>query len=130
METCHHVLGVREALGLPDIGRDAPAPTRRSTLTGPRNTTSISSSSSAARKWAEIEVWPNGVAPSREEAHVFVAKNGHFRLSVLDCAVLQGFPEDWLFQGPTYMQLGQLGNAVPPPLRYSVAVSVAEYLKG
>lgn len=126
LPTC---MGAREALGLPDIGRDAPAPTIRSTLTGPRHTTSIISSASAARRWAEIEIWPNGVAPTRERAHVFVAKNGHFRLSVPDCAVLQGFPGEWPLQGPTYMMLGQLGNAVPPPLGYVVAASVADALE-
>jgi DNA (cytosine-5)-methyltransferase 1 len=123
-------MGARAALGLPDIGHDGPAPTIRSTLTGPRHTTSIVSSASAARKWAGIEVWPNGVAPTRERARVFVAKNGHFRLSAPDCAVLQGFPDDWPFQGPTYMTLGQIGNAVPPPLGYAVAASVASALGG
>lgn len=122
------VMGVREALGLPDIGVDALAPTLRSTLNGPRNTTSIVSSSSAARKWAAIQVWPNGVAPDREKARAFVAKNKHFRLSTKDVAVLQGFPEEWPFQGPTYMVLGQIGNAVPPPLGYALARSVAAAL--
>ncbi|MGH3443712.1 MAG: DNA cytosine methyltransferase [Nitriliruptorales bacterium] len=122
--------GARQALGLPDIGRDALAPTIRSALTGPRHTTSVISSVSAARKWAEIEIWPNGVAPSREKARAFVAKNGHFRLSTQDCAILQGFPESWPFQGATYMVLGQIGNAVPPTLGYAVARSVADALAG
>lgn len=122
--------GAREALGLPDLGKDALAPTIRSALTGPRHTTSVISSVSAARKWAEIEIWPNGVAPSREKARAFVANNGHFRLSTLDCAVLQGFPESWPFQGATYMVLGQIGNAVPPPLGYAVAKSVADAIRG
>ena len=123
-------LGARQALGLPDIGFDAPAPTLRSTLTGPRKTTSIVSSASAARKWAALEIWPNGVATDREKARAFVANNGHFRLSVPDCAVLQGFPEDWPLQGPTYMMLGQIGNAVPPPLGYSVASALADAIGG
>lgn len=123
------VMGVRAALGLPDLGVDALAPTIRSTLGGPRNTTSITSSASAARKWAELEIWPHGVAPTRERAQVFVAKNGHFRLSVPDCALIQGFPDDWPFQGPTYMSLGQVGNAVPPPVGYAVAQAVAAALR-
>jgi DNA (cytosine-5)-methyltransferase 1 len=126
LPTC---MGARAALGLPSIGHDAPAPTIRSTLTGPRHTTSVVSSASAARKWATLEIWPNGVAPTRERARVFIAKNGHFRLSAPDCAVLQGFPDDWPFQGPTYMALGQIGNAVPPPLGYAAAVSVASALR-
>jgi DNA (cytosine-5)-methyltransferase 1 len=121
-------MGVREALGLPAIGADDLAPTVRSTLTGPRHTTSILNSVSAARRFAQIEVWPSGVAPTREKASAFVAENGHFRLSVPDVALLQWFPDDWPFVGATYMQLGQIGNAVPPPLAYAVASSVAAAL--
>ena len=122
-------LGVRRALGLPEIGIDGPAPTVRSTLTGPRHTTSIISSVSAARRWEELEIWPSGVAPTRERAQAFVSKNGHFRLSVPDCALIQGFPDDWPFQGPAYMSLGQVGNAVPPPLGFAVARAVATALR-
>ena len=121
-------LGVREALGLPDIGFDCLSPTIRSTLTGPRHTTSILNSTAAQRVFASLQVWPNGVAPNRERARAFVAANGHFRLSVPDVALLQGFPDDWPFQGATYMQLGQIGNAVPPPMAYAVASSVAAAL--
>ncbi len=121
-------LGVREALGLPDVGFDCLSPTIRSTLTGPRHTTSILNSTAAQRVFARLQVWPNGVAPDRERARAFVAANGHFRLSVPDVALLQGFPDDWPFQGATYMQLGQIGNAVPPPMAYAVASSVAAAL--
>ena len=118
-------LGVREALGLSDIGVDELSPTIRSTLTGPRHTTSILNSVAAQRVFERIQVWPNGVAPTREAARAYVAANGHFRLAVPDVAVLQGFPEDWPLFGATYMKLGQLGNAVPPPMAYSLAASVA-----
>lgn len=121
-------LGVREALGLPDIGVDALSPTIRSTLTGPRHTTSILNSTAAQRVFERLQVWPNGVAPTRERARAFVASNGHFRLSVPDVALLQGFPDDWPFVGATYMRLGQIGNAVPPPMAYAVASSVAAAL--
>ena len=121
-------MGVREALGLPDIGIDALAPTIRSGLTGPRHTTSILSSVSSQKVWEKILIWPNGVAANRQKAHLFVAKNGHFRLSVPDCGIIQGFPESWLIYGPTYMALGQIGNAVPPPMAYQVAASVARAL--
>ena len=121
-------MGMREALGLPNIGYDDLSPTIRSSLTGPRHTTSILSSVSARRKFERLEVWPNGVASTREAAHRFVAPNGHFRLSVPDVALLQGFPDDWPWVGAAYMALGQIGNAVPPPMAYAVAVSVAEAL--
>ncbi len=122
LERC---LGSREALGLSDIGFDALAPTIRSTLTGPRHTTSILNSVAAQRVFAKLQIWPNGVARTREEARAFVPANGHFRLAVPDVAVLQGFPEDWPLSGATYMQLGQVGNAVPPPMAYALASSVA-----
>lgn len=121
-------LGVREALGLRDIGVDALAPTLRSTLTGPRHTTSILSSVSASRTWARLEVWPNGVAQTRAAARAFPPDNRHFRLSIADCAVLQGFPESWQFEGAVYMALGQIGNSVAPPVAYRVALAVAAAL--
>ncbi|MGY4768941.1 DNA cytosine methyltransferase [Kribbella sp. CWNU-51] len=121
-------MGIRQALGLPDIGFDDLSPTIRSTLNGPRNTTSILNSVSAQRRFERLEIWPNGVAATREKARIFPAANGHFRLSVRDVALMQGFPEDWPFVGPTYMALGQIGNAVPPPLAYAVASSVGAAL--
>lgn len=121
-------MGMRQALGLTNIGSDDLSPTIRSSLTGPRHTTSILNSVAARRKFEQLEVWPNGVAPTREQAHRFVAPNGHFRLAVPDVALLQGFPDDWPWVGATYMALGQIGNAVPPPMAYAVAVSVSDAL--
>jgi len=123
-------LGAREAIGLPGIGHDALAPTLRSTLTGPRHTTSVLSSASAQRAWTHLHIWPNGVAPTREAARRFVPENGHFRLAVADCAVLQGFPVEWEFAGPVYMALGQIGNSVAPPVGYHVARTLAAALTG
>lgn len=123
------VMGARSALGLPQMGSDGLAPTIRSGLTGPRHTTSIVSSVSALRAWLRLGLWPNGVAADREAARLFAAKDGHFRLSVPDVALLQGFPESWEFIGATYMRLGQIGNAVPPPIAHAVARAVAVALK-
>lgn len=117
-------MGAREALGLPDIGYDHLAPTLRCSWTGPRGTTSILSSVSAQKIWSRLHIWPNGVAGTREKARLFVPKNQHFRLSVSDCALLQGFPDDWPIHGSAYIRLGQIGNAVPPVLAYQVASSL------
>jgi len=117
-------LRAREALGLPPTDHDALAPTMRSGFTGPRHSTSICSSASALRAWNRLGIWPNGVARTREAAQAFPVANGHFRLSLADCALLQGFPPDWLFQGPVYAALGQLGNAVAPPMGYAIARAV------
>lgn len=121
-------MGVREALGLPENGKDSLAPTIRSGWTGPRHTTSIVNSATSMRQWHDMEVWPNGVAADREAAAAFVAKNGHFRLSVQDCMILQGFPADWPIQRPVYKALGLIGNSVAPPMAYAVATAVARAL--
>lgn len=123
------VIGVRAALGLPDIGYDDVSPTIRSGLSGPRHTTSILSSVSAQRRFEALQIWPNGVAANRDAANAYVTKNGHFRLSVADVALMQGFPESWKFAGATYMQLGQIGNSVVPAVGYAVASSVADALR-
>lgn len=123
-------MGVREALGLPDIGFDILAPTIRSAFTGKRNTTSVLNSVASAEAWASIEVWGSGVAKDRHSAHIFPTENGHFRMSVQDCGVLQGFPESWEFMGAVYKVLGQIGNSVAPPVAYHVAMSVRRALLG
>ena len=121
-------MGVREALGLENIGYDCIAPTLRCTLTGPRSTTSILSSTSAKNVWDSLNVWPNGVQINREKASSFETKNGSFRLSVEDCAVIQGFPKSWKFVGPVYKVLGQIGNSVSPPMAYNIAKSIIQCL--
>lgn len=121
-------MGARQALGLEDIGVDALAPTLRSTLTGPRHTTSILSSVSAQRTWQAMHIWPNGVARTRLAAARFATENGHTRLAVADCALLQCFPSSWHFEGAVYMSLGQIGNSVAPPIAYRVGLSVARAL--
>ena len=120
--------GARSALGLPDIGFDCCAPTIRSGFTGPRFSTSILNSKASQRIWEQLKIWPNGVQRSREQAAVFPPENGHFRLAVQDCAVLQGFPDEWQFSGAAYQVIGQIGNAVCPPVAYAVAKSVAAAL--
>lgn len=121
-------LGARAALGLPDIGFDHCAPTLRSGFTGPRKTTSVLNSKASQKVWCDLRIWPNGVQKSREDALRFPPENGHFRLSVQDCALLQGFPDDWHFAGAVYQVLGQIGNSVCPPVAYAVANSVADAL--
>lgn len=121
-------MGIRKALGLPDIGIDDLSPTIRSGLSGPRHTTSIVNSVAAAKRFRALQIWGSGVAPTREAAQAFVAKHDDYRLSVPEVGLLQAFPEDWKFTGATYMQLGQIGNAVPPALGYAVATSVGSAL--
>jgi DNA (cytosine-5)-methyltransferase 1 len=120
----------RSSLGLPDIGYDVVAPTLRSGFTGPRNTTGVLNSKASLKTWNELRVWPNGVQPSRSIADAYPPENGHFRMSVDDCALLQGFPADWRFRGAVYQALGQIGNSVSPPVAHAVARQVALALTG
>ncbi|MBL0656800.1 DNA (cytosine-5-)-methyltransferase [Aeromonas caviae] len=119
-------MGVREALGLPDIGFDNLSPTIRSAFTGKRNTTSILNSAAGQKSWGDMEIWPNGIQSDRDSASRFPAKNHHFRLSVQDVGLIQGFPENWVFSGAVYQVLGQIGNSVSPPVAYNVAKEVAK----
>ena len=118
----------RQSLGLPAIGFDTVAPTLRSGFTGPRNTTGVLNSKASLKIWHDIGIWPNGVQPTRAQAAIYTAENGHFRMSVADCALLQGFPDDWQFSGAVYQALGQIGNSVCPPVAYAVARQVARAL--
>lgn len=121
--------GVRECLGLQNSGFDNLAPTIRSAFTGKRNTTSILNSTAGQKVWGDMQIWPNGVQADRKKASSFPAQNGHFRLSVQDVGLIQGFPESWKFAGAVYQVLGQIGNSVSPPVAYNVALSVADVLK-
>ena len=120
----------RKSLGLPKIGYDEVAPTLRSGFTGPRNTTGVLNSKAALSVWNALNIWPNGVQSTRSKAAAYTAENGHFRMSVADCALLQGFPSEWQFSGAVYQALGQIGNSVCPPVAYSVARQVARALMG
>jgi DNA (cytosine-5)-methyltransferase 1 len=51
-------------------------------------------------------------------------KDGDYRMCLEEVGILQGFPPTWRFSGPVYMALGQIGNAVPPPVAYAVGRAV------
>ena len=118
----------RASLGLPNIGYDDVSPTLRSGFTGPRKTTGVVNSKASMKVWHDLNIWPNGVQPTHELAMAYPPENGHYRMSVNDCALLQGFPDDWRFSGAVYQVLGQIGNSVCPPVAYNVAHAVAKAL--
>ena len=123
-------MGVREALGLDDSLPDGLAPTFRSGFTGPRNSTSILNGASSQTVLEKMGIWGNGIAATRALAASFPTENGTIRLSVEDIALIQGFPIDWIIQGPVYKAIGQIGNSVAPPVAYQVAIAVKNALFG
>lgn len=51
-------------------------------------------------------------------------------LSECAAAILQGFPESWVFCGKTKTsRWAQIGMAMPPPLAHAVATSIARWLR-
>ena len=63
--------------------------------------------------------WTFTGGPDRASDAAFLA-TGRRRLTVAECAVLQGFPADWPWQGTREAQYRQVGNAVPPALAEAV----------
>lgn len=53
------------------------------------------------------------------------------RLTLRECAALQGFPEEWVFCGSQKSQFQQVGNALPPAVGSAIAkVIIADRISG
>ena len=65
------------------------------------------------------------ITATQPEIHV----NKKRRLSVRECAILQSFPDDYVFTGSLNSQYRQVGNAVPVLLASKIASSVKEMLE-
>ena len=65
------------------------------------------------------------ITATQPEIHV----NKKRRLSVRECAILQSFPDDYIFTGSLNAQYRQVGNAVPVLLANKIAIGIKEMLK-
>ncbi|PZU26094.1 MAG: hypothetical protein DI584_12480 [Stenotrophomonas sp.] len=58
------------------------------------------------------------------EPRYFLHPHEHRGFTVRESARIQGFPDDYVFKGALRDQYKMIGNAVPPPLGYAVAMSL------
>ncbi|CEN83429.1 DNA cytosine methyltransferase [Paraclostridium sordellii] len=65
------------------------------------------------------------ITATQPEIHV----NKKRRLSVRECAILQSFPDDYIFTGSLNSQYRQVGNAVPVLLSTKIANCIKKMLK-
>jgi DNA (cytosine-5)-methyltransferase 1 len=80
----------------------------------------------ARAAWAALGVDGKGLAdqpPSKDFS-------GLPRLTVPMAARIQGFPDEWHFVGRKTAAYRQVGNALPPPLAFEVARSIASAILG
>lgn len=78
----------------------------------------------ARRAWATLGVEGKSLANDAPDRK-FV---GMPRLTLRMTARLQGFPDDWEFNGTKTTKYRQIGNAFPPPVAKAVAVQLREAL--
>jgi len=77
----------------------------------------------ARRAWAELGV--NGIGIADEAPDADYPQDGMPKLTTRMVARLQGFPDDWHFEGRKTHAYRQVGNAFPPPVAKAVAIQIA-----
>jgi site-specific DNA-cytosine methylase len=65
--------------------------------------------------------------PGHHDANSYMSEANAIVLSERAAAILQGFPDGWLFAGETKKaRWSQIGQAMPPPLAHAVAAAVRD----
>lgn len=74
---------------------------------------------------------PSGAAMIKlgQDEWILPDTSEHRRLSAVECALIQTFPEDYIWKGSLGSIYKQIGNAVPCLLAKAVAQPIADYLK-
>lgn len=65
------------------------------------------------------------ITATSPEIHI----NKERRLSARECAIIQTFPDDFIFEGSLNAIYRQIGNAVPPMLAHKIAKNIREILE-
>lgn len=84
----------------------------------------------ARAKWAELGIDGSSVAADSEPAMLAGPRGIGPRLTVEQCAIIQGFPPEWRFSGGKTARYRQVGNAFPPPVAQTVGERIAAALRG
>ena len=81
-------------------------------------------------KWSDTHSQEDAKFKDSKERHHWVFQGEkNRRLSYKECAVIQSFPKDFVFEGPLVEKYKQIGNAVPPLLAKAVAEEIMVYFK-
>ena len=78
------------------------------------------------KAWLDLGVDGKTISDTAPEAGF----KGVPKLTVRMAARLQGFPDEWQFQGKKTSSYRQVGNAFPPPVARAVGESIAAALRG
>ncbi len=82
----------------------------------------------AKREWERLGVDGLGIADAAP-GHDFPL-DGRPKLTVRMTARIQGFPDDWIFEGGKTAAYRQVGNALPPPVAHAVGAAIFAALTG
>lgn len=78
----------------------------------------------ARRAWAELGVNGIGIADAPPDSNF--PSDGMPKLTTRMVARLQGFPDEWQFEGRKTNAYRQVGNAFPPPVAKAVGIQIAK----
>ncbi|MFD5567175.1 DNA cytosine methyltransferase [Streptomyces cadmiisoli] len=85
----------------------------------------------AKNSWDAMGVNAMGVAndPDKCDPERDLFRDAGPMLTVRQASIIQGFPEEWKFQGKKTARYRQVGNAFPPPVAEAVGRAIAEVLR-